>query len=160
MNRPLAAVAALAALALLGGCGGGSRPLALVGKGAVTVDDYQWAAPGAADQYPVLPDSAKSLFIEDLIRHQLLMLEADNRGMFEDSLVINFRRLKEEELLVQSLGQELAPAGIPVSKKARVARSTAELLGKKSIAPKPIVPPASAANPTKTRCAWRASASR
>lgn len=116
MIRPLAGFVALLALAfLVGGCGQEARSLARVGKSTVTVGDYYDRAAGLEGQYPPLPDSAKAQFLRDMIHRRLMVLEAHNRGLFDDTLVVHYRELKEKELLLQSLGAELAPASVPVS---------------------------------------------
>ena len=116
MNRPLVASSALVILAFgLAGCGGESRTLAHVGKSTITVDDYLAGAKGAAAQYPFPPDSAKSVFLDDLVRRRLLLEEARNRGLFDDSLTAIYRRTKEQELLGRQLSGELVPAEVPVS---------------------------------------------
>jgi len=116
MNRSALTLIAATFLALgLSGCGVDSRTLAQVGKGRITVDDYLAGARGVSAQYPFGPDSAKSVFLDDLIRRKLLLEEAANRGLFDDSLTVRFRKQKEEELLAQQIGAELAPADIPVS---------------------------------------------
>lgn len=116
MIRPLVATSALVILAFgLAGCGGESRTLAHVGKSTITVDDYLAGAKGAAAQYPYPPDSAKSVFLDDLVRRRLLLEEARNRGLFDDTLTTIFRRTKEQELLGRQLSGELVPTEVPVS---------------------------------------------
>lgn len=116
MNRSVLTLTAATLLAVgLPGCGVDSRTLAHVGKDVITVDDYMAGARGVSAQYPFGPDSAKSVFLDDLIRRKLLIEEAANRGLFDDSLTVRFRKQKEEELLAQQIGAELAPADIPVS---------------------------------------------
>lgn len=116
MNRPIVASSALVIFALgLAGCGGESRTLASVGKSTITVGDYLSGAKGAAAQYPFAPDSAKSVFLDDLVRRRLLLEEARNRGLFDDSLTVIYRRTKEQELLGRQLSGELVPAEVPVS---------------------------------------------
>jgi len=104
------------ALALgLAGCAGDSQPIARVGTSEITRADYLAAAAGASAQYPPEPEPAKAMLVEDLVRRRLLVLAARQRGTFEDSLTLNFRRLKEEELLIQALGRELTPTGATVT---------------------------------------------
>lgn len=116
MNRPLVASSALFVLAFgLAGCGGESRTLAQVGKSSITVADYLTAARGAAAQYPFGPDSAKSVFLDDLVRRRLLLEEAKDRGLFDDSLTVRYREVKEQELLGREVSGELVPSQVPVS---------------------------------------------
>ena len=116
MNRPFVATSALVIFAFgLAGCGGESRTLAHVGKSTITVDDYLAGAKGAAAQYPFPPDSAKSVFLDDLVRRRLLLEEARNRGLFDDTLTTIYRRTKEQELLGRQLSGELVPSEVPVS---------------------------------------------
>lgn len=116
MNRPLVASSAVLVLAFgLAGCGGESRTLAQVGRSTITVGDYLTGAKGAAAQYPFAPDSAKAAFLDDLVRRRLLLEEARNRGLFDDSLTVIYRRTKEQELLGRQLSGELVPSQVPVS---------------------------------------------
>ncbi|MEO5618320.1 MAG: peptidylprolyl isomerase [Candidatus Eisenbacteria bacterium] len=99
----------------LTGCAGESQPIARVGSTALTRADFMAAAGGAGEQYPPDAEPAKAMLIEDMVRRRLLVLAATQRGIFDDTLVVNYRRLKEEELLVQALGSHLAPTGVSVS---------------------------------------------
>lgn len=99
----------------LGGCAGDSQPIARVGTSTLTRADFIAAASGSGDQYPPDAEPAKAMLIEDMVRRRLLVLAARQRGIFDDSLVANFRRLKEEELLIQALGSHLSPTGVAVS---------------------------------------------
>ena len=118
--RPMAGAAAgmLVSISLmlgLGGCAGDSQPVATVGPSTLTRDDYMAAASGANSQYPPEADPAKAMLIEDMVRRRLLVLAARQRGIYDDTLVTNFRRIKEEDLLIQALGSHLSPAGVAVS---------------------------------------------
>lgn len=99
----------------LGGCAGDSQPIARVGSTTLTRADFMAAAGGAGGQYPADAGAAKAMLIEDMVRRRLLVLAATQRGIFADTLVVNFRRLKVEDLLIQALGSHLAPTGVSVS---------------------------------------------
>ncbi len=114
--RALAARLAPALLALgVLGCAGDTQPVATVGTTTITRGDYTAAAAGAEAQYPPEAGPAKGMLIEDLVRRRLLVLAARQRGLYEDSLTLRFRTVKEEEMLVQALGRALTPTGTAVT---------------------------------------------
>jgi parvulin-like peptidyl-prolyl isomerase len=108
-------LAGLIALAPMAGCSSRGDLLASVGGRPITVDDFLAAARSAQDQYSGPADSAKALLLDDLVRRQLMLRHAQDLGWFRDSLVSNFRRLKEQELLTDAMRRQLAPRNIEVS---------------------------------------------
>ncbi len=110
------ALLALAALPALSGCGlDASRVLARAGPRTITRDEFVEAARGNEAQYAGTPDSAKALLIQDLVRRALLLDEAERRGLFRDTLVVNYRRLVADEVLMDAVFERLSPRNIPVS---------------------------------------------
>jgi peptidyl-prolyl cis-trans isomerase C len=109
------ALLALLAALLLASCGQDSRVLARVGSKAITVSEFLDVARSAREQYPWLPDSAKRVLLDDMIRRELMLQEAAQRGITRDTLLEGMRRRSEEELLVTALTEQLAPRNVPVS---------------------------------------------
>lgn len=111
----LAAAALLLALIAGAGCAPHATVLARVGARVITVDDFNSAARANWTQYAGLPDQARHQLLDDLVKRALLLSLADSRGLPRDPRVASFRRTIEEQVLTQSLSQQLMPRGIPVS---------------------------------------------
>lgn len=114
--RRFATIAATLSLAaLLTGCSQRPPALARVGPRTITVDEFMNVARANGQQYPGLPDEARSMLLEDLVRRDLMLAAADQMGLFHDSTTVRFRRDVEEQALARALYQRLAPADIAVS---------------------------------------------
>lgn len=116
-TRRLFSVLPLCASLALGaaGCSSTSDELIRVGDRVVTVEDFKAVARGNESAYLGVPDSAKALLLDDLVRRQLMLREADERGLPKDSAVVRFRRQTEDDVLWRALGSRLAPRDIGVS---------------------------------------------
>lgn len=115
--------AALALLVLtLAGCSTDRNELIRVGNRVVTVEEFKAVAKGNESQYLGTPDQAKAALFEDLLRRSLLLHEADQRGLFRDTVVAGMRSAAEDRLLTEAIYQRLSPARIDVSD-AEVARA-------------------------------------
>ena len=100
---------------ILGACAPVSRPIARVGPRTITAADLLDYAKTARSQYSWMPDSAKRMLLDDLIRRDLLLLEAHARGVSQDTMLSHVRRAAEEEQLLTALTDQLAPRDVPVS---------------------------------------------
>jgi peptidyl-prolyl cis-trans isomerase C len=100
---------------ILAGCGERPTVLAEVGDRVITVEDFKDVLTGNESNYPVPPDSAKKLALRDMMRRELLVVEALKRGLDKDSAAVRYRRSVEDRVLVESYYQREAPAEIPVS---------------------------------------------
>ncbi len=106
--------AAIAALTLAS-CATQSRPVAQVGPRTITAADLVAFASTAHGQYAWQPDSAKRMLLDDLIRRDLMLLEAEQRGVTQDTQLVLVRHAAEQELLLGALTEQLAPQNVPVS---------------------------------------------
>ena len=113
-NAPGAALFAALAFAAAG-CSSHSDELIRVGNRTITVEDYKSVARGNESAYPGSPDSAKRALLQDLLSRQLMLREADERGLTKDPAVIAYRRQTEDEVLWRALGTRFAPRDIGVS---------------------------------------------
>src|SRR5699024_5938600 len=91
-------LAALLALALLAtSCATReSQVLARVGDRTITVGEFLDVARASGGQYPWDPDSNKVVLLDDMIQRELLLLEAQSRGMTTDTLLTGVQRQAEE----------------------------------------------------------------
>src|SRR5262245_27644398 len=101
--------------ASLAGCARHDRVLARVGTHVVTEEDFLAAAPSARANYPGPPEQAKAQLLDDMVKRELLLSAAEAQGLFRDTLVTNYRRLKGEEMLAQAIVRGLTPASVPVT---------------------------------------------
>lgn len=101
--------------ALLTGCGDRPQVLAEVGERRITVADFTDVVAGNELNYPAGPDSAKHMALRDLMRRELLLVEALKRGLDKDTLAVRYRAAIEERTLVEALYRREAPADIAVS---------------------------------------------
>jgi len=111
---------ALLALALcaaigLSSCSSQERVLARVGARTITADEFLAVARTSQGQYPWLPDSAKRVLLDDMIRRELMLNEAEQQGLTRDSLTRAIRRGAEEDLILGSLTEEIAERNVPVT---------------------------------------------
>jgi hypothetical protein len=113
--RVLLAAPVVIAVLLVAGCSSDRGIVARVGARTITVADFKAAARGAQNTYPGPPDSAKVHLLQDLVKRELLLNAAEVRGLFRDTLAVNYRRLKEEEYLAQMVSSSMVPATSPVS---------------------------------------------
>src|SRR6185503_10325718 len=100
VRRAALAVFACAVAVAAASCTQDSRALARVGKKTITVAQFEEVARTAREQYPWLPDSAKRVLLDDLIRRELMLQEAEARGVTQDTLLRDIRRTAEENLMV------------------------------------------------------------
>ena len=110
----LLALALLAAGTLVS-CGGEPRALARVGTRAITADEFLGVARMANRQYPGLPDSAKRGLLDDMIRRELMLNEAQQQGLTRDPMVASIRGGAEEDLILGTLTEQLAQRDVAVS---------------------------------------------
>jgi len=113
--RRIAMCLLLASAPFVAGCGERPTVLAEVGDRDITVDDFREVLAGNEMNYPADPDSAKRLALRDMMRRELLVVEALKRGLAEDSAAIRYRQNVEDRILVETYYQREAPADIPVS---------------------------------------------
>src|SRR5262245_27110800 len=83
---------------VLASCAPEGRVLARVGNRVITESELLAAARGGERQYPWSPDSAKHVLLDDLIRRDLMLVEAERRGLTRDSTLVLTRREAEEEI--------------------------------------------------------------
>ncbi len=114
LRTSIALVLGAAAVLALGACRD-QRVLARVGSRVVTVDDFTDYARAARNRYPWLPDSTKRMLLDDLIRRELMMNEAQARGITSDTLLDAIRRTTADNLLGEALGRQISPAAPQVS---------------------------------------------
>lgn len=101
--------------ALLAGCSSGPAVLAKIGDRTITVDDFLDVASRSQDQYPGSPDSAKAALLEDLVKRELVVSEALQRGLVSPENQARLLRQAQEQLALRALIQQLAPSDVPVS---------------------------------------------
>ena len=106
---------ALLSVCVLASCGTEQRVLARVGTHVITADEFLEVARASQAQYPVPPDSAKRMLLDDMIRRELMLNEATRQGLTQDTMVMALRRGAEEELLLGSLTEQLGKREVPVS---------------------------------------------
>jgi peptidyl-prolyl cis-trans isomerase C len=111
--RLLALVPVLAVL--LAGCSPGPPVLAKVGSRTITVDDFLDVARQNQGQYGGSPDSAKAALLEDLVKRELVVSEALQRGMVSPAEQARTLQQAQEQLALRALIQQLAPRDVPVS---------------------------------------------
>ncbi len=97
------------------GCGNRPAVLAQVGNREITVEDFREVLAGNEKNYPVEPDSAKQMALRDMMRRELLVVAALDKGLDKDSTAVRYRRNVEDRVLVETYYQRQAPADIPVS---------------------------------------------
>jgi hypothetical protein len=114
-------LAGLALAGALAGCSADRDVLIRAGSQVVTLDEFRTVARGNEAAYPGPPDSAKRALYEDLLRRTLLLREAEERGLFADSVTLGFRRETERQILQRELFRRMSPSSVPVSD-AEVAR--------------------------------------
>ena len=119
MNR-LSSVARLPAAllvlaALLAGCSSGPNVLARVGDRTITTDDFLDVARRNQQQYAGPPEIVKSALLEDLVKRELLVLEAQKRGLVPADDLARVRREAEEQEAFRTLVERVAPRDVPVS---------------------------------------------
>jgi parvulin-like peptidyl-prolyl isomerase len=116
LARPLALVPVLAVLAaLLAGCSSGPPVLATVGKTKITSDDFLDVARRSQSQYPGPADSARAALLEDMVRRELLVGEAQKRGLVPVEEQTRARQQAEEQLTLRALIERSVPREVPVS---------------------------------------------
>jgi hypothetical protein len=114
--RLLALVSVIVLFAiLLAGCSYSPRVLAKIGDRTITVDDFLDVASRSQDQYPGSPDSAKSALLEDLVKRELVVIEALQRGLVTPVDQARMLRQAQEQLALTALIRHLAPGDVPVS---------------------------------------------
>ncbi len=99
----------------LASCGAEPRALARIGTRVITADQFLEVARTSQAQYQAPPDSAKRLLLEDMIRRELMLNEAAQQGITQDSLLGSLRRGAEEELLLATLTEQLGQRQVAVS---------------------------------------------
>lgn len=112
--RRLALLLLPVAAALLTGCGEQPSVLAEVGERRITAQDFTEVVAGNEMNYPADPDSARRMALQDLMRRELLLVEALRRELDQDTLAKRYREILEERVLVETLYRSEAPSDIPV----------------------------------------------
>lgn len=91
MNRRLIAATACAlAAAALAGCSPSADMVARVGNSVITAEDFTTAAKQNGSQYAQFGDSAKFMFVDDLVKRALLIEGAKASGLYRDSTFLAF----------------------------------------------------------------------
>ena len=106
---------ALLSACVLASCGTEQRALARVGTHVITADEFLEVARGSQAQYPVPPDSAKRMLLDDMIRRELMLNEAVQQGWTKDTMIVALRNGAEEELALGALTEQLGQREVPVS---------------------------------------------
>ncbi len=101
--------------ALLAGCSSGPAVLARVGNRTITVDDFLDVASRNQGQYAGGPDSAKAALLEDLVKRELVVIDALQRGIVGPEDQARMLQQAREQLALRALIQHLAPRDAPVS---------------------------------------------
>jgi peptidyl-prolyl cis-trans isomerase C len=97
------------------GCGSRPDVLAEVGNRTITAQDFNEIVAGNEMNYPTNPDSAKQVALHDMMRRELLVVEALRRGLDKDSLAVRYRNNIEERVLVDALYRRAAPPTVSVT---------------------------------------------
>lgn len=113
MNRRL--IAAIAAAAALAGCSPAADTVARVGDAVITAEDFTAAAKQNGSQYAQFGDSAKFVFVEDLVKRQLLIEGAKAAGLYRDSSFLAFSEAARERVSREALLRTLQGPPIGVS---------------------------------------------
>ena len=113
--RPLATKLACALLVTLGGCRQDSAPLARVGSGVITREDFETAARNNGRQYATMGDSARPVLLDDLVRRQLMIEAAKRIGLYRDTTFLDFAAVAHDQAAREELFKALSGDGIPVS---------------------------------------------
>ena len=107
--------APLLAPLLLAGCSLDNDVVARVGNRPIHGEDLLIVARQIGARYPGPPDSAKAHLLEDLVRRELLVQGAMRRGLQSDTVLLDQRRLLEEQVLRERLFADLGGTTIAVS---------------------------------------------
>jgi hypothetical protein len=109
------AAAALALLLAASGCGQPQTVLARVGSRTVTREDFETAASVSGGQYPEPPQQAKARLLDDLLKRELLLHLADERGLTHNAFTAQYRRNIEDQVLATAVTAQMTPPGVPVA---------------------------------------------
>lgn len=101
--------------ASIAGCGGNDDVLAVIGDRTVTRTEFMDVVRGNERNYPFEPDSARKLAFEDIVRRELMVLEAIRRGMDQLPETQTKRSEVERSVLIRELYLAEAPNDLPVS---------------------------------------------
>jgi len=91
-----------------------SRPLARVGPNTITVSEFLEAA-RAMSAIPQNPDSAKLVLLDELIRRELLKLEARERPLLPTEERLRIAKQAADNAMLREMTTRFAPADLPVS---------------------------------------------
>ncbi len=112
----LAAALALCLLpALLAGCSPDSQVLARVGGRTITRADFMDVASRNPGAYPGRPETAKAALLDDLVKRQLLVLEARKRGLLDANEEKRLAEDTRDQLVLRTLFTRAVGRDIPVS---------------------------------------------
>ena len=109
------AAAALVLLLAASGCARRDTVLARVGSRIVTRADFDAAAATSAGQYPDPPQQAKARLLDDLLKRELLLHLADQRGLTHNAMTAQYRRGVEEQVLAGTVTMQMTPRSVPVT---------------------------------------------
>lgn len=104
-------LAALATL-LLGaatGCSTDSSVVARIGDRTITVGEFRALAASAAGRYPMPPDTAKRMLLDDIIRRELMVVAARTNPSMVDTLISRHREGVEQDALSRALAEQVVP---------------------------------------------------
>ncbi|MGH7740787.1 MAG: peptidylprolyl isomerase, partial [Candidatus Eiseniibacteriota bacterium] len=113
-RRIAAALAALVLCLAAFGCTS-EAPLARVGRRVVTRADFDAAAANNWAQYQDVPERAKQRLLDDLVKRELLLLVADQRGLTANERTQAYRLGVEDQVLSTAVTQQLTPRSVPVT---------------------------------------------
>jgi len=113
VNRRL--IAAIAAVAALAGCSPSADIVARVGNATITTEDFALAAKQNGNQYAQFGDSAKFMFMDDLVKRALLIEGAKASGLYRDSTFLDFSVAARDRAGREALLRSYQVAGVGVS---------------------------------------------
>ena len=114
--RTLVSVAAaLVSTLAASGCANHDTVLANVGTRVITRAEFEAAAATNASQYQDTPERAKRRLLADMIKRDLLLLVADQRGLTHNPMTQTYRRTIEEQVLSAAVTDQITPRNVPVT---------------------------------------------
>jgi len=113
--RLLAALALSLLPALVAGCSSDSGVLARVGDRTITRQDFADVAGRNPGAYTGRPEVAKAALLDDLVKRELLVLEAVKRGLVDPAERARLAQQTREQLVLRALFGRVVPREVPVS---------------------------------------------
>jgi len=109
VKRIASIVIGLLGLACLAGCSTRTDTLAQVGNTAITRADFDQAALKSGAPYVALGDTGRALLLDDLVKRQLLIEAAKQRGDYRDSVFVAFTSSIHDQVARGALLEAFAP---------------------------------------------------